>query len=286
MKRSCALAILAVLVTAGSAGGRPSANGAIVVQGTVRGKTSIYVLTQAGALTKLPGAGRFTGEPTWSPDGLRIGFTSDRGSGGTGGDVFVMNASGGGVRQLTFNSFDEHDPAWAPSGGRIAFAGEQGVGVTADDGSIVTKITAEVPLRRPTWAPNGRRIAFSSGPNRKLPSSQIYVVNLNGTGLRKITAIVGGAGEPDWAPNGRLIVFDAGRPADLYVMHPDGSGLRRLTRTQVAERAPAWSPDARRIVFARDGAIWSMPAGGGRAVQVLSRPGIRFDRPDWQRVRG
>jgi Tol biopolymer transport system component len=277
----CAAAVLAASCGAAlAASERPAAVGTLAVQGTAGGRTAIYVL-RAGELTKLPSRGRFTGEPSWSPAGDRMTFTSDRAGGGpTFDEIFVMDADGTNVQQLTFNSFEEHDPAWAPHGDRIAFAGEQGVNLTFADGSVVSKITAEVPLRRPTWAPNGRKLAFSSGPNPRLKSSQVYLVNLNGTGLRKLTNAPGGAAEPDWSPNGKTIVFTAGKPADLFAMPSGGGKARRLTRTKGVESAPAWTADGRSLLFARGGAIWSMPATGGPQKLVLAKRGVTFARPD------
>lgn len=277
----CAAVVLGLACGAAAAApGRDAAVGPLLVQGTVAGRTAIYVL-RGGVLAKLPSRGKFTGEPTWSPSADRITFTSDREGGGAQfQEIFVMDANGGEVQQLTFNSFEEHDPAWAPRGDRIAFAGDQGINLTFADGSVVSKITAEVPLRRPSWAPDGRRIVFSSGPNPRLRNSQLYVVKINGTGLRKLTNAPGGASEPDWSTNGKSIVFVAGRPTDIFVIPAAGGAVRRLTRTQGAERAPAWTSDGRTIVFARGGAIFKIPAAGGAPRLLLARKGVAFDRPD------
>ena len=270
-----------------------SAAGKIALQGTRRvggaTRTEIYLVDGDGrALRRLSGGGQFSGEPTWSPDGSKIAFTSNRGSGASavGNEIFVMTSAGLGARQLTFNSFEEHDPAWSPDGSQIAFAGERGVSVIFEDGGALREITAEVPLRRPTWAPNGRRVAFASGPNRTLKASQIYVVATTGAGLREVTKGRAGAGEPAWSPNGRRIAFVAGRPGDVYVIAPDGSQKRRLTRTAAPEWSPAWSPDGRRIVFARGSSVRSifvMNSDESGVRRLVHRPGVSFDRPAWHR---
>lgn len=285
------VAVLAALPSGGASAG--SAAGMIVLeghQGTGKSeRVALYLVRPDGTgVRKLPGAGRFSGEPSWSADGRKIAFTSNRAGDpafASSNEIFVMNADGTKATQLTINSLEEHDPAYAPRGRLIAYAGDQGVKVIDDEGTIISNITGEVPLRRPTWSGDRTRLAFSSGPNRKLPSSQIYVVGYRGTSLKRITQIRGGAAEPDWSPDSRSIVFVAGRPGDVYVMRPDGTGVRRLTRTPAAEWSPAWSPDGRKILFTRGSshkALWVMDATGRNPKRLLSDPKISFERPDWR----
>jgi len=65
--------------------------------------------------------------PSWSPDGTKIAFTSDRDGGDL--DIFIMNADGSGVIQLTSSSADDYDPFWLPGGGEIAFVSDRDGGV-------------------------------------------------------------------------------------------------------------------------------------------------------------
>ena len=58
-------------------------------------------------------------EPAWSPDGTRIGFSSNSHDGNA--KVHVMNADGSGVEQVTNHSGNDQHPAWFPDGTRIAF---------------------------------------------------------------------------------------------------------------------------------------------------------------------
>ena len=64
--------------------------------------------------------------PSWSPDGSRIAFTSDRDRQGDD-EIFAMNADGTGVVQLTTTngSIDDWWPAWSPDGSRIAFVSDR-----------------------------------------------------------------------------------------------------------------------------------------------------------------
>jgi TolB protein len=195
-------------------------------------------------------------KPSWSPDGRRIAFASDRHDGGPF-DVYVMNASGGDQRLVTHGT----DPAWSPDGRRIAFGTTSGLYLVNADGSGLRGLTRSGET--PAWSPGGRRIAFSSGRGGNY-DYEVYVMNADGTGRRNLTrnaaddhVSVGG-----WSPDGRRIVFDSDRGGnrDIYVMNADGSGQRNLTRNPAADLFAAWSPDGRRIAFTRDHDVYVMNA--------------------------
>jgi Tol biopolymer transport system component len=71
----------------------------------------------------------------------------------------------------------------------------------------------------------------------------IYVVNADGSRVRRVTPQSVAAEAPAWSPDGEWIAFAASTKLagnDLYVVHPDGSGLQRLTKTKPDEFSPAW----------------------------------------------
>ena len=76
--------------------------------------------------------------------------------------------------------------------------------------------------RSPAWSPDGRWLAFER-------AGHLYVIKVDGTGLRRLTRRPPGDREAAWSPNGRYIAFTAlGR--SLFVMRGDGTGVRRLYR--------------------------------------------------------
>ena len=211
------------------------------------GNAEIYVVNADGSgqrrLTRNP-ARDFA--PAWSPDGRRIAFVRDRTH---GPEVYVMNADGS--RQLRLVPRGRR-PLWSPDGRRLAFTRGQGGGsvyIVNVDGSEERNVTRG-SVRDFAWSPDGRAIAFDSA---RAGNSEIYVVNSDGGGLRRLTRNAGPDLAPAWSPDGRRLAF--ARDGEIYIVNADGRGLRRLTRNPASDSSPVFSPDGRKIAFTtrRDG---------------------------------
>ncbi len=194
----------------------------------------------------------------WSPDGTRIAFASNR----NGGDeVFVMNADGSGITQLTHNDFVRDFPtAWSPNGKQILFQsdrdGNTELYVMNVDGTHVTRLTnndASDEGDHAGWSPDGRRILFSS--TRDGGDLDIFVMNADGTGVNQLTHNDFIADDdPVWSPDGKQIAFHSTRDGDedIFVMNADGTGVIQLTNTSVLpdgspifDAVPAWTAGTR-----------------------------------------
>jgi len=211
-------------------------------------------------------------------------------SSGIRADIYVMNADGSGVGQLT-NTASVEVFVWSPDGTRIAFVSVRDLGfeiyVMNADGSGVTQLTNTGAYAHPSfaWSPDGTRIAFSGDRDG---NREIYVMNADGSGQVNLTNNPGSDFAPAWSPDGRRIAFISDRDGlyDIYVMNADGSGPLRLTENADNEDQPVWSPDGTKIAFAsfRVGSrgIYVMNADGSGVTQlVASSARVVFVNPVW-----
>jgi len=192
--------------------------------------------------------------------GARIAFTAWE-QDDLAHEVYVMNADGSRLTNLTNHPSDDTEPSCSPDGGRIAFVsyrdGNGDIYVINTDGSglfQVTHTSGEISCGSPSWSPDGTRIAFNSNL-QDLENEDIYIINADSTGLTRLTTDPGEDQYPAWSPDGQRIAFDSSRGeniTDLYLMNIDGTGLVQLTDTAHNwDGAPAWSPDGMRIAFFR-----------------------------------
>ena len=107
---------------------------------------------------------------------------------------------------------------------------------------------------QPTPLGGAGQIAFASNRSGAV---EIWLMNIDGTGLKQITEIPEGACEPKWDPDGMRIVFispcirhlNTYQGANLYIINADGSGLIPLPSAPGGDYDPSWSPDGNQIAF-------------------------------------
>ena len=231
--------------------------------------------------------------PTLAPivlDG-RIAFSSEREGNNEVEEIYVMNADGTGVSQLTYRPGDDgpedsFSPVWSPDGQRIAFSSYRNwisdIYVMNADGTGVSRLTDGTgDSFDPAWSPDGKRIAFSH--SKAGIAQEIYVMNADGTGVSRLTNENGYSSTPAWSPDGQRIAFDLdiNRNIDVYVMNSDGSNLTRLTNHYASDWAPAWSPDGRRIAFVSARShiykIYVMNVDGSQQTRLTTQTGYHGD---------
>jgi Tol biopolymer transport system component len=194
--------------------------------------------------------------PTWSPSGAQIAFESNRNgdwSSYNDSDIYVMNANGTKVHEVTFSNAFDGDPAWGRSG-KIAFesmrTGKGDVWTISPSGSGETNLTANSTAfdGDPSWSPDGTKIAFTS--ERDNGDREIYVMNADGSNQTRLTTSPGFDENPSWSPDGSHIAFDTNRDGNLeiYAVNADGSNPQRVTNHPAIDALPSYLPDGR-IVF-------------------------------------
>jgi Tol biopolymer transport system component len=234
-----------------------------------------------------------------SPDWRKVAFVQERGGRVRSSDIYVMNADGSGRRRLTRSPQNDGDLVWSPDGRRLVFVrirgGRADIYLVGADGSAPRRLAHAIAFvpnphsfsagfdANPAWSPDGRRIAFVSNRDG---NDDIFVVNVDGRGLRNLTRSRGNDRDPMWSPDGRKIAFrgERARPSELervacrprcrrdeiYVINADGSGLRQLTHNWRSDGVAAWSPDGRKILFLRSG--WESVGASGD-VYVMNADG-------------
>ena len=195
-------------------------------------------------------------QPSWSPDGQRIVFSSNRNG---NYDIYSMNADGSNVVQLTSVAGSDTFPAFSPDGSSILFQsnrdGNYELYVMDEDGSNQTRLTNNSAADTGAgWSPDGSQVVFRSDRDG---NDEIYAMDADGSNQTRLTNNSSSDTAPEWSPNGASIVFRSDRDGngEIYLMDADGSNQTRLTNNSSAENDPDWSPDGSKIVFSsnRDG---------------------------------
>jgi eukaryotic-like serine/threonine-protein kinase len=173
--------------------------------------------------------------------------------------------------------------------GQIVFASSRSVVpqlyLVKADGTDLTQLTnMDNGACQPSWAPDGMRLVFISpclGRGEIFETiyngSSLYIINVDGTGLKQLTPSPGSDFEPCWSPDGKQIAFTSVRGGfrQIYTLDVDSLAVTLLTNTTdaIESSQPSWSPDGTKIVYTvkRVGTyqVWSMNSNGQEAVQLV-----------------
>jgi Tol biopolymer transport system component len=179
---------------------------------------------------------------------------------GTGSGIAIMDLQGSGdslsgSQPTAITSTFSDAPDWSPDGSQLVFMSSGSFGwdlnlYTINSASL-SPISGISPwVSDPKWSPDGQKILFGADVNNN-GNSDIFIANVDGSGLTQLTANDYYEGSPNWSPDSQRIVFssEANGNQDLFIMNPDGSGLTQLTSDPADEFDAAWSPDGARIAF-------------------------------------
>jgi Tol biopolymer transport system component len=166
-------------------------------------------------------------EPAFSPDGSRILFISTRAPNWI---MHTMNADGSDVRALPSDGyFQDFSPDWSPTGDKIVFLRDHddfGKGLfTANADGTNRQVFDECNQvgscpDKPKWSPDGTKIVFHKG--NALNDTEIFVKNVNGSGLTQLTNTNGRNFQPSWQrlPARTPFDFDNDGRANLSIFRP------------------------------------------------------------------
>jgi dipeptidyl aminopeptidase/acylaminoacyl peptidase len=221
----------------------------IAVARYVTGWDGIWLLNVDGTgLTQLVKRSSLDGDPAWSPDGSTIAFESqDSTQYGPVDRIFLVQADGTGLRQLTFDTTPNHysfdaGPSWSSDGTRIVFSRTGVLYVINADGTGLTDLAQGGEY--PSWSPDGVHIVSGT-----LSAGWwlLTTVNADGTNPVTVTQDTLQLGMPRWSPDGASLVFyevQGTAPnyvTQLFTIHRDGSGKKKLSAAAVNEGWPNWS---------------------------------------------
>lgn len=267
----------------------------------------IYTMPITGGEAKAIASGMaFEMQPRWSPDGTQIIFTSDR----EGGDnIFVMDADGSDIRQITSESFRlMNSPTWHPTMPYVAakkhFTTQRSLGtgeiwlyhLGGGKGTAVVERASkslQKELGEPVFSPNGKEIYFtrnvSAGDTFQYAQDsnqslfEIEAVNLETGERRTVVEGAGGAVRPTPSPDGERIAFvrrDRG-VSKLYVKEFETGEVREIYADLDQDMQETWAvhgvypsmdwtPDGEAIVFWAGGKIWRVDIDGDAEVIPFS----------------
>jgi Tol biopolymer transport system component/imidazolonepropionase-like amidohydrolase len=207
------------------------------------------VSIEGGIPTKLTSGMAWDMQPTYSPDGEWIAFTSDRGG---GDNLWVIDVHGRNEKQISTETFRLlNSPAWSPDGkylvGRKHFTSRRSLGAGElwlyhiDGGNgvqLTQKLTEQKDLGEPVFSDDGRYLYFSRDASggkhfeyNKDPNKQIYVIERLNRQTGEIQFVTGGSGgaiRPTPSPDGKSLAFLKRKRADTVLMIRDlSSGEER-----------------------------------------------------------
>ena len=182
-------------------------------------------------------------------------------------EVYMSDYDGANQRRITVGRQLNVSPTWSPDARAIAYTSWR----TGFPDIFISRIyegTMSNPAKGtpnahnslPMFSPDGTRLAFMSNRDG---NNEIYIINADGTGLRRLTNHPAIDATPTWSPTGTQIAFtsDRGGTPSIYIVGIDGLGLRRVT-FENSDRA-TWSPAPRNEI------AFTARTGPGYDIKVL-----------------
>ncbi len=198
--------------------------------------------------------------PVWSKNGSKIYFMSNKPAKNEPMkhefDIFSMNSDGKEIKEHINFKIDVDKVFWSPDQTRIAFISEKSgspqLYIANADGSKIVQLTSDKSdkIFSVSWSPNGKKILFGRGDS--FQGGNFYLINRDGSGLRKITK--NRTGYANWSPDGSEIIYEVTpyNKNGIYIMNSDGSNKHSISPDSIYFDVISpfvWSPDGSRVAF-------------------------------------
>ena len=207
-------------------------------------------------------------------------------------DIFSINAGTGEQHRLTSSQCDEHYFACSPDGGKIAFVArcrntQNELRIINADGSderilLKNNLIDDSPI---SWSPDSSQVVFSLRVQKDTTHYRnLFIINIDGSDLKRLTTTPGWDSYPVWSPTGNLIAYITNNTS-LNIVNAENGESRCLSDSLQYYQDISWSPDGKEIVFVAPNpahVLYKISINNGELTMILhGPPSDTWDQPQW-----
>ena len=268
----------------------PGLNGRIVFHSDRDGDNEVYTMRLDGTdVRQLTFNNENETNASWSPDGTKIAFRSDREAGEP--EIYIMNADGSNQTRVTDGTIaNDTWPAWSYDGTKLLFSsnrsGNYEIYTINLNGTGLTNLTNHVSSDLDSaWSPDGTKIVFRTA---RIGGSETHIMNADGTNPIRLTDSAGVNQNTFWSPDGARLGFYSDRTGnyELYLMNPDGTNQVNVSNDPGMDLSGDFLPDGSKIIFRSDRSgdsdIYLMNPDSTGLVNITNLPGSTDSGPSVQ----